>query len=76
MGLSITATSGTETFTDFNLDPPKPHTELVTRQGNRVYVVKWTPKLPRPDQRRRLETSHWAAPGEGHSSSTSGSSRR
>jgi hypothetical protein len=39
----------TEAFTDFNLDPPKPHTELVTRQGNRVYVVKWTPKLPRPE---------------------------
>jgi hypothetical protein len=36
-------------FTDFNLDPPKPRTELVTRQGNRVYVVKWTPKLPRPE---------------------------
>jgi hypothetical protein len=36
-------------FTDFNLDPPKPRTELVTRQGNRVYVVKWTRKLPRPE---------------------------
>jgi hypothetical protein len=37
----------TEAFTDLSLDPPKPHTELVTRQRNRVYVVKWTPKLPR-----------------------------
>jgi hypothetical protein len=37
-----------EAFTDFNLDPPKPHTELVTKQGNRVYVVKWTPELARP----------------------------
>jgi hypothetical protein len=27
-------------FTDFNLDPPKPRTELVTKQGNRIYVVK------------------------------------
>jgi hypothetical protein len=39
----------TEAFTDLNLDPLKPHTELVTRQGNRVYVVKWTPELPRPE---------------------------
>jgi hypothetical protein len=39
----------TEAFIDLNLDPPKPHTELVTRQGNRVYVVKWTPELPRPE---------------------------
>jgi hypothetical protein len=37
-----------EAFTDFNLDPPKPHTELVTKQGTRVYVVKWTPELTRP----------------------------
>jgi hypothetical protein len=29
----------TEAFTDLNLETPKPHTELVTRQGNRVYVV-------------------------------------
>jgi hypothetical protein len=36
-------------FIDFNLDPPKPRTKLVTRQGNRVYVVKWTPELPRPE---------------------------
>jgi hypothetical protein len=35
-------------FTDFNLDPPKPRTELVTRQENRVYVIKWTRELPRP----------------------------
>jgi hypothetical protein len=38
-----------EAFTDFNLDLPKPHTELVTKQGNRVYVVKWTPELARPE---------------------------
>jgi hypothetical protein len=38
-----------EAFTDFNLDPPKPHTELVTKQGNRIYVVKWTPELVRPE---------------------------
>jgi hypothetical protein len=37
-----------EAFTDYDLDPPKLHTELVTRQGNRVYVVKWTPELARP----------------------------
>jgi hypothetical protein len=37
-----------EAFTDFDLDPPKPHTELVTKQGNTVYVVKWTPELVRP----------------------------
>jgi hypothetical protein len=35
-------------FTDFDLDPPKPRTELVTKQGNRVHVVKWTPELARP----------------------------
>jgi hypothetical protein len=35
-------------FTDFDLDPPKPRTKLVTKQGNRVYVVKWTPELARP----------------------------
>jgi hypothetical protein len=38
-----------ETFTDFNYNPPKPRTELVTKQGNRVYVVKWTPQLTRPE---------------------------
>jgi hypothetical protein len=38
-----------EAFTDFNYDPPKPRTELVTKQGNRVYVVKWTPQLARPE---------------------------
>jgi hypothetical protein len=42
-------------FTDFNLDPPKPRMELVTRQGNRVYVVKWTPKLPRPEPKEEAE---------------------
>jgi hypothetical protein len=36
-----------EAFTDYDLDPSKPRTEMVTRQGNRVYVVKWTPELPR-----------------------------
>jgi hypothetical protein len=38
-----------EAFTDYNLDPPKPRTELVTRQGNSVYFVKWTPELPRAE---------------------------
>jgi hypothetical protein len=38
-----------EAFTDFNYDPPKPRTELVTKQWNRVYVVKWTPQLARPE---------------------------
>jgi hypothetical protein len=38
-----------EAFTDFNNNPPKPRTELVTKQGNRVYVVKWTPQLTRPE---------------------------
>jgi hypothetical protein len=42
-------------FIDFNLDPPKPRTELVTRQGNRVYVVKWTPELPRPEPTEEAE---------------------
>jgi hypothetical protein len=37
-----------EAFTDYDLDPPKPRTELVTMQGNRTYVVKRTPELPRP----------------------------
>jgi hypothetical protein len=44
-------------FTDFNLDPPKPRTKLVTRQGNRVYVVKWTPSYHAQSQRRRLKNS-------------------
>jgi hypothetical protein len=34
-----------EAFTDFKYNPPKPRTELVTKQGNRVYGVKWTPQL-------------------------------
>jgi hypothetical protein len=38
-----------EAFTDFDLNPPKPHTELVTKQGHRVYVVKWNPELTRPE---------------------------
>jgi hypothetical protein len=38
-----------EAFTDFNYNPPKPRTELVTKQENRVYVVKWTPQLTRPE---------------------------
>jgi hypothetical protein len=42
-------------FTDFNLDPPKPRTELVTRQGDRVYVVKWTSELPRPEPTEEAE---------------------
>jgi hypothetical protein len=37
-----------EAFIDSNLDPPKVRIELVTRQGNNVYVVKWTPELPCP----------------------------
>jgi hypothetical protein len=36
-----------EAFTDFNYEPPKPRIELVTKQGNRVYVIKWTPQLTR-----------------------------
>jgi hypothetical protein len=35
-------------FTDFNLDPPKPRTELVTKQGNTVHVVRWTSEVTRP----------------------------
>jgi hypothetical protein len=35
-------------LTDYGLEPPKPRTELVTKQGNTVYVVKWTPELTRP----------------------------
>jgi hypothetical protein len=38
-----------EAFTDYGLDPPKPHTEVVTKQGGRVYIVKWTPELARPE---------------------------
>jgi hypothetical protein len=38
-----------EAFTNFDLDPPKPHIKLVTKQRNRVYVVKWTPKLTGPE---------------------------
>jgi hypothetical protein len=38
-----------EAFTDFNYNLPKPRTELVTKQGNKVYVVKWTPQLTRPE---------------------------
>lgn len=37
-----------EAFTDFDLDPPKPRTELESKQGNKIYVVKWTPELARP----------------------------
>jgi hypothetical protein len=29
-----------EAFTDLNYNPPKPRTEFITKQGNRVYVVK------------------------------------
>jgi hypothetical protein len=36
-------------FADYILDPPKPRTELMTRQENKVYVVKWTPELPCPE---------------------------
>jgi hypothetical protein len=35
-------------FTDYDLDPPKPRTDLVTKRGNTVYVVKWTPEPTRP----------------------------
>jgi hypothetical protein len=41
-----------EAFTDYDLDPPKPRTDLVTKQGDRVYVVKWTPELNRPTPTR------------------------
>jgi hypothetical protein len=44
-----------EAFTDSNYNPPKPRAELVTKQGNRVHVVKWTPQLTRP------ESTHGAA---------------
>jgi hypothetical protein len=52
-------------FTDFNLDPPKPRTELVTRQGNQVYVVKWTPKLPRPEPTEEAEEQPSSSTGGG-----------
>jgi hypothetical protein len=52
-------------FTDFNLDPPKPRTELVTRQGNRVYVVKWTSKLPRPEPTEEAEEQPSSSTGGG-----------
>ncbi|HKT22172.1 MAG TPA: hypothetical protein VJR06_06155, partial [Nitrososphaerales archaeon] len=52
-------------FTDFNLDPPKPRTELVTRQGNRVYVVKWTPELPRPEPTEEAEEQPSSSTGGG-----------
>jgi hypothetical protein len=64
-----------EVFKDYDLDPPKPHTELVTRQGDRV-SLSGPPSSPAQSRRRRLETSRRAAPGEGHSSSTPGSSCR
>jgi hypothetical protein len=35
-------------FTDYGLEPPKPRTDLVTKQGDTVYVVKWIPELTRP----------------------------
>jgi hypothetical protein len=35
-------------FTDYGLEPPKPRTDLVTKQGDTFYVVKWTPELTRP----------------------------
>jgi hypothetical protein len=37
-----------EAFTDYDLDPPKPRIELVTRQGNRAYVVQVDPRAPPP----------------------------
>jgi hypothetical protein len=45
-------------FTDYDLDPPKPRTDLVTKRGNTVYVVKWTPEPTRPT------TTHEAAVGQ------------
>jgi hypothetical protein len=42
-----------EAFTNFNMDPPKPHTELVTKQGNRIHVVKSTPVLARSEPTQR-----------------------
>jgi hypothetical protein len=35
-------------FTKCGLEPPKPRTDLVTKQGDTVYVVKWTSELTRP----------------------------
>jgi hypothetical protein len=35
-------------FTDCGLEPPKSRTDLVTKQGDTVYVFKWTPELTRP----------------------------
>jgi hypothetical protein len=35
-------------FTVYDLDPPKPRLDLVTKRGNTVYVVKWTPEPTRP----------------------------
>jgi hypothetical protein len=52
-------------FTDFNLDPPKPRTELVTRQGYRVYVFKWTPKPPRPKPTEEAEEQPLSSTGGG-----------
>jgi hypothetical protein len=52
-------------FIDFNLDPPKPRTELVTRQGNRVYVVKWTLELPRPEPTEEAEEQPSSSTGGG-----------
>jgi hypothetical protein len=58
-----------EAFTDFNLDPPKPHTELVTKQGNRIHVVKWTPELARPEPTQGAAgISHPATPRKGRRS--------
>jgi hypothetical protein len=52
-------------FTDFNLDPPKPRTELVTRQGTRVHVVKWTPELPRPEPTEEAKEQPSSSTGGG-----------
>jgi hypothetical protein len=52
-------------FDNFNLDPPKPRTELVTRQGNRVYVVEWTPELPRPEPTEEAKEQPSSSTGGG-----------
>jgi hypothetical protein len=52
-------------FTNFNLDPPKPRTELVTRHGNRADVVKWTPELPSPEPTEEAEEQPSSSTGGG-----------
>jgi hypothetical protein len=65
-----------EAFTDFDYNPPKPRTELVTKQGNRVYVVKWTPSSPVRSRLRGLQgISHPGTPRRGRRSFGQGKRR-